>query len=149
MMCSQSADAFFEKKKVVCLCCCCVKPSSACLLPPIEFQPKPHILQISTILTLSLLFYSLIRRLSSSSSLDPSLFILVEAQFSSVCSANLSRFSVDRVQHCTQTFDPSPTPSPIFSRPVIAPFEAIATFTPQQRVLVLTGPTVAKRCRIN
>ena len=35
---------FFEKKKkkkVVCLCCCCVKPSSACLLPPIEFQPSP------------------------------------------------------------------------------------------------------------
>ena len=63
MMCSPQVCRCFLKS-----CLCCVKPSSACLLPPREFDPTPISLPFPPILFLILLSYSFIPRPSRPSS---------------------------------------------------------------------------------
>ena len=114
---------------------CCVKPSSACLLPPKEFEPPPPISYNSQFLSSFFFFFfflllhpSPIVQLLPLTTL-PQYFFNPPPHFGGVSSANLSRASVDKVQDCTQAFDPSPIPREPYSRPVSALFEAIATFT--------------------
>ena len=128
MMCSpKSADAF-EKS-----CLCCVKPSSACLLPPKRIWTTPISLPIFSPFSLSysfsFSFYSFILLPFFHSSIEYPFFILLFPQVWGVCSANLSRAWLDGLQDCIQAFNPSLNFFPTHSRPVVAHFEAIATFT--------------------